>query len=299
MTKAAPRSATPTIKKVGKRGAAARAVAADATPHPVRPHAGNDAAPPASTREVRRGRPRVRPVALAASQRGPAASERETEDTEDRIYRAVFESVMSQRLAPGTKLPEAALCELFGVGRSVVQKVLQRLAHDHIVALRPNRGAMVAMPTREEVGKLFEARRALEAAIVPLVAQFATRADYAALRRQLKAEHRAMHHAPQNEWARLASTFHLRLAELSRNPILERYLKELMSRCALVVAIYEAPGNAPCEHDEHVRVVDDIERGDVARAIATMDAHLRDLESNIDLVEDQTGKSLAHMLGFD
>jgi len=295
MTKAASRSAAPAIKKAGKRGA----VTGDATPPPAHRRAANDASPPAAAREVRRGRPRVRPVALEASQRGPAASERDAEDTEDRIYRAVFESVMSQRLAPGTKLPEAALCELFGVGRSVVQKVLQRLAHDHIVALRPNRGAMVAMPTREEVGKLFEARRALEAAIVPLVAQFATRADYAALRRQLKAEHRAMHHAPQNEWARLASTFHLRLAELSRNPILKRYLKELMSRCALVVAIYEAPGNAPCEHDEHVRVVDDIERGNVARAIATMDAHLRDLESNIDLVEDQTGKSLAHMLGFD
>ncbi|MET0185485.1 MAG: GntR family transcriptional regulator [Achromobacter sp.] len=307
MTKAASRAAAPAAKKTGKRSgaashatahAASSAAAADVAPPLAHRHAANGA-PPAAAREVRRGRPRVRPAALEASQRGPASSEPHAEDTEDRIYRAVFESVMRQRLAPGTKLPEAALCELFGVGRSVVQKVLQRLAHDHIVALRPNRGAMVAMPTREEVGKLFEARRALEAAIVPLVAQFATRADYAALRRQLKAEHRAMHHAPQNEWARLASTFHLRLAELSRNPILERYLKELMSRCALVVAIYEAPGNAPCEHDEHVRVVDDIERGNVARAIATMDAHLRDLESNIDLVEDRTGKSLAHMLGLD
>ena len=54
---------------------------------------------------------------------------------------------MSQRLAPGTKLPEATLCELFGVGRSVVRKVLQKLAHDHIVQLRPNRGAIVAVPT--------------------------------------------------------------------------------------------------------------------------------------------------------
>ena len=38
-----------------------------------------------------------------------------------RIYRAIFEGVMNQKLAPGTKLPEMALCELFGVGRTVIR----------------------------------------------------------------------------------------------------------------------------------------------------------------------------------
>ena len=59
------------------------------------------------------------------------------------IYNTIFESVMSQRLKPGTKLPELSLCELFKVSRATVRKVLQRLAHDHIVELRPNRGASV------------------------------------------------------------------------------------------------------------------------------------------------------------
>jgi DNA-binding GntR family transcriptional regulator len=219
------------------------------------------------------------------------------EDAETRIYQSVVSGVMSQRLRPGTKLPEAALCELFGVGRSIVQKALQRLAHDHVVELRPNRGAIVAMPTPNEVGKLFEARRALEAAILPLVAQWATRADYAMLRRQLRDEQRAMHHAPQTEWARLASGFHLKLGELSRNPLLSRYLMELISRCSLVVAIFQPPGNAACEHDEHARVVDYLEQGKVDMAIAEMDHHLRDLESHIHLDTNKDELSLAQMLG--
>lgn len=242
---------------------------------------------------VNRGRPKQRPAALVKS-----ADVTEQDDIETRIYQSVINGVMSQRLRPNTKLPEAALCELFGVGRSIVQKALQRLAHDHVVELRPNRGAIVAMPTREEVGKLFEARRALEAAILPLVAQFATRADYSALRRQLRAEHRAMHHAAQTEWARLASTFHLQLGELSRNPLLTRYLTEVISRCALVVAIFQPPGNATCEHDEHARVVDFLEQGKVTQAIAEMDHHLRELESHIQLKEEQSEASLADMLGM-
>ncbi|OZI46357.1 GntR family transcriptional regulator [Bordetella genomosp. 5] len=260
-----------------------------ASPSRARPAAAPE---PATARTVTRGRPKVRPSTLV-----PAAADG-TEDTETRIYQAVVSGVMSQRLRPGTKLPEAALCELFGVGRSTVQKVLQRLAHDHVVELRPNRGAMVAMPTREEVGMLFEARRALEAAILPLVAQAATRADYASLRRQLRDEHRAMHTLPQTEWARLASAFHVRLGELSRNPILARYLAELISRCSLVVAIFQPPGNATCEHDEHARVVDHLEQGRVDEAIAEMDQHLRQLESHIQLVEAPTGLSLADMLGL-
>jgi DNA-binding GntR family transcriptional regulator len=239
-----------------------------------------------------RGRPRIRPEPLAPVAGVPA------DDTETRIYQAVVQSVLAQRLKPGTKLPEAALCELFGVGRLMVQKVLQRLARDHVVELRPNRGAIVAMPTREEVAKLFEARRALEAAIVPLVARHATRADYAALRRHLREEHRVLHRSAQAQWAVLASAFHVKLAALSRNPMLQRYLDETVSRCALVVAVFQPPGNATCEHGEHVQVVDLIERGDTAGAIRAMDRHLRDLEANISIVQQPASDSLATMLGL-
>ncbi|WP_144637699.1 GntR family transcriptional regulator [Bordetella genomosp. 13] len=282
MTKAA--SSKP-IPKTARSAAAAKAPAGKTRPR--------RAAPAAPAAHAARGRPRVRPGALAVDAIDTG------EDIETRIYDAVVGSVMSQRLKPGTKLPEAALCELFGVGRSVVQKVLQRLAHDHVVDLRPNRGAMVAMPSREEVGQLFEARRALEAAILPLVAQYATRADYASLRRQLRAEHRAMHDYAQTEWARLASAFHQRLGELSRNPMLNRYLNEIISRCSLVVAIFQPPGNATCEHDEHARVVNYLEQGKVAAAVAEMDAHLRALEQHIQLVRPPAEQSLAGMLGLE
>lgn len=214
------------------------------------------------------------------------------------MYRAVFDSVMSQRLAPGTKLPEASLCELFGVSRSVVRKVLQRLAHDHIVQLRPNRGAIVAVPTPEETRQIFEARRALEAAIVTLATERATAADLETLRELLTREHQALHRYDQPAWVRLASAFHLRLAELAGNPILQRYLVETVSRCSLIVALHEPPGNAACEHDEHERIVDCIARRDAAGAVSLMDAHLRDLERHLSLKGPPGTPSLAQLLGL-
>jgi DNA-binding GntR family transcriptional regulator len=220
------------------------------------------------------------------------------EDVEATIYRSVFESVMQQRLAPGTKLPESSLCELFGVSRTVVRKVLQRLAHDHIVELRPHRGASVAVPTAEDTRQIFEARHVVEAATVRLAAQHATADDVAGLRRQLAEEHQAVHRFDQPAWTRLASSFHLRIAALSRNPILQRYLEEIVSRCSLVVALYEPPGNAACEHDEHERIVDCIASRDGNGAVVLMAEHLRILERNIVLRRASPDRSLRAMLGI-
>lgn len=220
------------------------------------------------------------------------------EDVEQRIYTAVFDGVMNQKLAPGTKLPEAALCDLFKVSRSVVRKVLQRLAHDRIVELRANKGAVVASPTPEETRQIFEARRALEASIMRLAVKNATKADLADLRKRMAREHEAMHRFDQPSWARLASSFHLRLAELAGNEMLQRYLTELVSRCSLIVALYEPPGNASCEHDEHEALVDCIEKRDAEKAVKLMEEHLLVLERNVQLRQESPGHSLGRMLGL-
>ncbi|HEY2000431.1 GntR family transcriptional regulator [Paraburkholderia sp.] len=219
-------------------------------------------------------------------------------DIDARIYQSIFDGVLNHRLTPGTKLPEPELCQLFGAGRAVVRRVLERLAYDGIVVLRPNKGAVIAAPTPEETREIFEARRALESTLVELAVQRASARDIEALRRQLAEEHEAMHRFDQPSWARLTSCFHLRIGELAGNTILHNYLTELISRCSLIVGVYEAPGNAPCEHDEHAAIVDCIEARDAAGALARMSAHLRELEARIETSRMPREKSLGHLLGM-
>lgn len=230
---------------------------------------------------------------LAAPASGAMAA-----DVEQRIYQTVFDSVLNQRLAPGTKLPEPALCELFGVSRAVVRKVLQRLEHDRIVELRPNKGAAIAAPTPEETRQIFEARRALEVSIVELAARRHDRKDLDALTAMLDHEHAIAHDAHQPGWAACARDFHLRIAAVTGNPILINYLTELMTRCSLIVALYQPVGNAQCEHAEHRRILGYIAKGDVASARAEMGAHLRRLEDNIILDRPPSAQTLAQMLNI-
>jgi DNA-binding GntR family transcriptional regulator len=219
-------------------------------------------------------------------------------DIEQHIYQTVFDSVLNQRLAPGTKLPEPALCELFNVSRAVIRKVLQRLEHDRIVELRPNKGAVIAAPTPEETRQIFEARRALEVAIVELATRRHSKADLAELRHLLNHEHAVTHNPHQPAWAACAREFHLKIAAIAGNPILIDYLTELMTRCSLIVALYQPIGNAACEHAEHRRVVDSMAKGDVASACGEMGKHLRALEDNICLDRKGSAQTLAQMLNL-
>lgn len=220
------------------------------------------------------------------------------EEIEEKIYRSIFDGVLNQRLPPGTRLPESALSDLFGASRATVRKVLQRLSHDHIVDQRPNRGAVVATPSVEETRQIFEARRKLESALVELAIEHNAGRDLGELHRLLDAERQAMDHFHQPAWAKLAASFHLGVAALAGNPILSKYLKELISQCALIVAIYEPAGNSACEHEEHARIVEAIAQGDAKTATEEMDRHLRALEERVNLGRSAQPRTLAQMLGM-
>jgi DNA-binding GntR family transcriptional regulator len=216
-----------------------------------------------------------------------------------RIYRAVVNAVMSHRLPPGTRLGEADFCELYQVSRTTVRKALQRLAHDHIIELRPNRGALVASPSPQEARDIFAARRALEREIVPLVARNATPASLRAIRAAMQAEEQARRSGDRAGWIRLGGEFHVLLAELSGNAVLHRFMSELVSRCSLIIALYETPGAPMCGNDEHGDLVALIEAGEVAQAVALIEHHLLEIEARLRLGEADRKVSLAQALaGF-
>ena len=232
----------------------------------------------------------------APATRQDAKHKRGLAAVDERIYRAVVNAVMSHRLPPGTRLGEADFCALYDVSRTTVRKALQRLAHDHIIELRPNRGAVVASPTPKEARDVFAARRALEREIVPLVVARATPASLAAIRSAIEAEEAARHGADRAAWIRLGGEFHLLLAALAGNAVLQRFMAELVSRCSLIIALYESPGAPMCGNHDHHDLLAMIERGDAQQATALIEHHLVDIEARLHLGEPERKVSLAEAL---
>lgn len=242
-------------------------------------------------KKIERTRRKETPVTFLAD-----APKRGTTAVDLRIYKAVFNAVMSHRLPPGTRLGEAEFCELYQVSRTTVRKALQRLAHDHIIELRPNRGAVVASPTQDEAREIFAARRAIERAIIPMVIDNATTESVARLRDAISAEHQALEQGDRTNWIRLGGEFHILLAELAGNRTLLLFLTELVSRCSLIIALYENPGAPMCEDDDHKRLLTLIEKRKTTEAVAMMEQHLQEIEARLRLGEQERRVSLAEAL---
>ena len=208
------------------------------------------------------------------------------------IYDQVFAAILEQRLAPETKLSEDTLGEIFGVSRTVIRAVLQRLSHDSVVEIRPNRGAVVASLSVEEVHDVFEARRVIENGAIELACQRRKNTDIAALKDLVVDEQKAFENDDKSAWIRLSGEFHLRLAAIAGNKTLGDTLRALVSRTSLAISQYETPGRSACSQQEHFAIIDAIAAGDTEVAQREMTQHLAECEARLDLNDQDNGSDL-------
>ena len=83
----------------------------------------------------------------------------------------------------------------------------------------------------------------------------------------------------------MTGEFHLALADVAGNAVLRRYLAELVSRCSLIIALYDPPQRAFCDNHEHDGLIDAMAKGNVGEALRLMEEHLRLIEGGLQLPE--------------
>ncbi|AVO38432.1 GntR family transcriptional regulator [Pukyongiella litopenaei] len=204
-----------------------------------------------------------------------------SESVEETIIAAVIDAIAEQRLPAGTKLGEKELSQLFSCNRANVRRALASLAAQHVVELRPNRGAFVSSPTPKEAQDVFEARRAIERTIARQAAGRASADEIARLRQNISDEVRAHAAGNQPEELRLSRAFHLDIARVAGNAVLERILAELTMRTTLILGLYGTGEASNCAKDDHGSIVDALEAGDAERLVTEMDEHLKHLEAGV------------------
>jgi DNA-binding GntR family transcriptional regulator len=201
---------------------------------------------------------------------------------ESDIVERIFDAVIEQRLPPGTKLSESALCDAFGVGRMRIRRSLLLLASREVVELHANRGAFVASPTPEQAREVFEARLALEPNIARLAVQRASEEDISALTRHLEMEYVAHKERRRHDAIRLSGQFHSLLAQVAGNAILIRTMKELVTRTSLIIGLFGA-GVSNCRDDDHAAIVGAFHTRDAEKAAWMMTLHLRHIQDHLEL----------------
>ncbi|WP_422650694.1 GntR family transcriptional regulator [Cupriavidus sp. H18C1] len=210
---------------------------------------------------------------------GRAVSGIQVDEIAERILIAIWE----HRLPPGTKLVEEKLATVFGVSRTKVRLAFTKLAHEGVVTVYPNRGTFVSSPSVQEARQVLHARRLIEPELARDLAAGMTRERLRPLRAITRDEAQARRKNDRRTIIRLSGEFHARLADLSENQYLARYLRELCSLTCLIIALYDAPGVPSCPHHEHDDILDALEAGDGERAATLMTEHLAHVESTLHL----------------
>lgn len=206
--------------------------------------------------------------------------------TAEHIAAQLSDAVHEHRLKPGAKLREDEVSEIFGVSRTVVRQALRAMAFEGLLTIEKNRGAFVAKPSLKEAHEVFQARALLEPSTARAAAERTTPRDIARLERHIQQEHDALDRGQPGLALKLSGDFHLEIARIADQQTIEQFLKQLVSRSSLVIALYWKRRNALCESNAHHALVDALRDHDGPTAEELMKGHLLDIYSQLDLRED-------------
>ena len=101
------------------------------------------------------------------------------------------------------------------------------------------------------------------------------------VRAHLQAQSDAVQRTDIPHRTRLLADFHVLIAQMLGNEVLAGMLSDLVSRCSLIALVYQSAHSAEHSLDDHVAIVDALERRDARGACRLMLAHLHDVERNL------------------
>lgn len=148
----------------------------------------------------------------------------------DELLDRLRDLIIDGDLAPGTKVPEKALCDQFGVSRTPLREALKVLASEGLVTLTPNRGAMVTELTLEDLEDAFPVMGALEALAGEMACASITDKEIAEIR---KLHDRMVHHYEAGAVApyfKVNQEIHERILDAARNQTLATLYRGLAGR---------------------------------------------------------------------
>jgi DNA-binding GntR family transcriptional regulator len=174
----------------------------------------------------------------------------------EQVARRLRQMLVENRIAPGAKLNERALCEALNVSRTPLREAIKMLATEGLVELLPNRGAIAVMLTEADVRNTFEVMAGLEAQSGELATQRITEAELA----EIKALHfemmAAYTRADLSNYYRLNALIHQAINAAAKNPVLSATYTQVNARLQALRFRSNQDGdkwkNAVREHEQMV-----------------------------------------------
>lgn len=201
------------------------------------------------------------------------------------VYRHLRSQLLSGAWPGGSWLREQELAATLAVSRTPVREAIRQLAQEGLVKVEANRGVRVHEPSLAEAVASYEVREQLEGMAARLAAARIDATAESVLRERLA----SMLAIPAADFAghiEADNAFHLSIASLSGNPILQELVERLTTRVNRVKVLTRHVNSTPLAHAQHEAIAKAIITGDSDLAEKRMAEHIRE---NLRIVSERLG----------
>lgn len=137
------------------------------------------------------------------------------QSTTDQVYDALFEALVTLRLAPGSKVSEMEIAKQLGVSRQPVRDAFFRLSQSGFLSIRPQRATLITKIADTAVLQAAFVRAALEAACIRDLAATIRDDELAELDALLADQQAAIDAGQRRRFHELDDQLHLRMCQMS------------------------------------------------------------------------------------
>ncbi|MBI4674589.1 MAG: GntR family transcriptional regulator [Chloroflexi bacterium] len=196
-------------------------------------------------------------------------------------------AIVQGTIKPNQRLIEESLAQELGVSRTPVREALRRLEAEGLIEFEAQKGARVRPVSAEELTELYELRILLEAHAARLAAQKITAAELDALHKNTDEFLSILDQSDTRgqqiqRLIELNNEFHTRIIQVSGNRHLIRIAKSLLESNALYgVYYYHEEHKSRVSHQDHLAILDALEKHDADRTAQLVQAHLTQAQNMI------------------
>lgn len=206
------------------------------------------------------------------------------------IYFQIKSMVVGFRLRPGDRLNESVLSRELGVSRTPLREALNRLVAEGLIEARPGEGFYCRKLDTEGVYALYDLREALEVATVERACKRASEESLAALATWLAEMGMDVSGLTVAEACERDEAFHVKIAELSGNPLLVAELKALNEKIRYLRWVQLDEARLKSTKDGHKKVMQALLARDSEAAINAMRDHI---SRRLDQVKEAVSKGIS------
>jgi DNA-binding GntR family transcriptional regulator len=188
--------------------------------------------------------------------------------------------IVAGELPAGTKLRQVVIAQRFGVSTTPVREALAALQREGLVRLHPQRGAVVFLPSVEDLREHYEIRAALEAVAAARTAERFEKQWAKPLEELLKEMRKG---PPAQRYLELNQHYHTQLYTYSDRPRLVEMIAGLRDASSAYLHIYRAAADFPVKRldAEHRRILAACVARDPDEAAAATREHLENTVEHV------------------